>query len=305
MEDASSINVKLRETPNSNESTGMPDSSSSIKEQENQLLQAAVDGQLKTVQEILECKQPAVDINCTDTLGRTPLILAAEKGQDNEKIVRMLVENGADTTRALLHAVTQGNTETLQMLLSYYSSERKKPSTENEHSKLTSSVLPLMLACKLGNYEMVKLLISYGEQVTEHDNNCSCDTCVTAESNMYRAAIRLESYKALSSPLYISAQYLVNPETVKDPIDKAFELSEKLKILAGVEYEFKDEYLKLSEGLDTFVVDLLDECLGLEEAQMVMKTEDPLAIRQHVSEEARNLYILDVAVKNKNEEVRM
>ena len=305
MEDVSSTNLeKLRETPNSNEGPEMLNSLPSVKEQNNRLLQAAVDGQLKRVQEILECKQPEVDINCTDTLGRTPLTLAAEMGQDNKKMVRLLVENGADTKRALLHAVIHENSETLQMLLRYCSSEIKKIGTENKHGKFTSSVSPLTLACKLGDFEMVKLLISHGERVTEHGISCSCDTCVSAESNLYRATIRLESYKALSSPMYISAQYIVSPEAATDPIDTAFELSNKLRNLASVDYEFKDEYLELNEELDIFVVDLLDECLGLEEAQMVMKTVEPLAIRQHVSKEARNFYILDVAVKNKNEKVR-
>ena len=230
--------------PNEILSHGESDSLHQITEGSKQLLKAVVDGQLHEVQEILECKRPEVDINCTDTLGKTPLILAAERGQFNKQMVQLLVENGADIEGALLHAVTQENTKTPQMPLNYNSNKRKKPSIET-NSTFLSSVSPLMLACKLCNFEMVKLLMAHGEQVIEHNIDCSCDTCVSAESSLSRELNRLESYKALSSPVYIAAKYIVNPEATGGPIYRAFALSKKLRKLANINYEFKDDYQAL------------------------------------------------------------
>ena len=210
---------------------------------ERELLQAVSDGHYWTVRQIVESSKSAVDINCTDSFGKTPLVLATEKRRVNIRMLRLLIDHGANTEAALLHAVSHNNIENLRILLRHRPQEEEK-ANNNENANI-SYVTPLMLAAKLGNYEIVKVLISHGEKVQEHPLECKCGSCSSVETNIGRAIIRLESYKALSNPMFISAQYIVNPDTVKDPIYTACVLKKKLQRLAEVEYEFKDEYLAL------------------------------------------------------------
>ena len=299
---------------------------SSDKEQD--LWKAVSIGQLEVVERILESARPPVDINCKDGTGRTPLALATEKKQVSELMVKLLIENGAETETAIVHTVTQENTDGLEILL------RCRDRFENGWKSRNINCISraLVLATKLGNYELVKLLMMYGERVKEPDQHCSCNTCRPVEpTNISRSINSLKSYTTLSSPVYISAQYLVSnprPEVVgtlagpgyisaavsptansdsseDDPIYKAFELSKKLRKLSTINYEFKDKYLSLCEGLDNFSVDLLDECQDSEEIKLLINTEyGALDYNvQSIPEEARNLSILHFAITNGNKKV--
>ena len=287
------------------ENISVPDTLPKSQFKEKELLRLVTAGQLDAVKQILHPDSPAVDVNCSDPLGRTPLMLAAENAQINEQMVELLVKSGANTESALLFAVRQGNLNALRVLLHYC---RKDGDIPNQRPCLENLgyITPLMLASKLGNYEMVTLLISHGDEVVEHHAKCSCVHCSSAESSIARSFIRLESYKAISNPVYIAAQYILNPEKVDDPIHKAFVLSKKLRRQAANDYEFKDEYLSLCEALDDLPVSLLGECQHIEEVQTVMEIgQREMEEEPNIPNEAKYLKILDVAIENRNEKVKL
>ena len=274
-------------------------------EEEINLLEAASLGATNKVKKILRHKQPQLNVNCKDILGRTPLILAAENEQFDEELIGLLIEYGANGESALIHVVTHENIKALKRLLDYFEKQSEKDDIENKQAKINNPCTPLLLACKIGNFEIVKLLVSHGERVTEHSVNCKCDVCSSAESNFSRAHIRLESYKVLSSPLYIAAQYVLSVEAMNDPVVQAFELSEKLKKLASVDYEFKDEYIALSGKLEALPVNLLDECVSMEETQVLLKGTCPGEFKRSRFEEFENFYFLEKALRNENEKVKI
>ena len=271
---------------------------------ERELRQAVCDGRYWTIRQILESSKPPVNINCTDSSGKTPLVLATDKRRVNIRIVQILIKYGANTETALLHAVSKNNIESLKILLRYRPEGSSDSSNNNENINI-SYVTPLMLAAKIGNYEMVKVLISHGEKVMEHPLACKCCSCSSVETNIGRAIIRLESYKALSNPMYISAQYIVNSDIAEDPIYTAMVLKKKLRRLAIAEYEFKEEYLGLCKALDDFSVSLLNECQHIQEVQSVMNMRDTDSCKEDstMPDEAKNLNILNFAIKNHNEKV--
>ena len=246
---------------------------------EQELCRAASKGELEDVRRILELKNPSVNVNCTNDKDMTPLELIAQnvqKDQVNEQtsqMIHLLIKNGADSEIAILQAIKKENIDLLKTLLDYALRHGKS----QNRSCVSSS---LMLATKVGNYEMVECLMTYGEKVEERDQTCECDVCIhsartidrlkrfTTSTCIPRTIDRLKRFITLSSPLYISAQYLVeskgpvrpavDTETAKtshvyracrkskilatilagedcsseyDPIYKAFELCEKLKKL--------------------------------------------------------------------------
>ena len=305
MDEVSYLDVNLEEiSPTSNENT-------TIKQimlnnnHEKDLLEATARGERKKLKEIIEQKHPRMNINCKDSLGRTPLILAAENGKFDNEVIELLIDHGASVEGALLHAVTYENIKALKRILDYFKKQREKDDVGNKQVNIKSPCTPLLLACKIGNFEIVKLLVSHGERVTEHSVNCKCDVCSSAESNFSRAHIRLESYKVLSSPLYIAAQYVLSVEAMNDPVVQAFELSEKLKKLASVDYEFKDEYIALSGKLEALPVNLLDECVSMEETQVLLKGTCPGEFKRSRFEEFENFYFLEKALRNENEKVKI
>lgn len=98
-----------------------------------------------------------------------------------------------------------------------------------------ADITPLVLAAQRNQFEIVKLLLSMGESITEpHDYHCTCVHCRGAESfdELRFAKTRLNLYKGLASEAYIS---LSN----NDPLLAAFELGHTLKKNAELEKHFK------------------------------------------------------------------
>ena len=91
--------------------------------------------------------------------------------------------------------------------------------------------------------------------------------------------VKLNTYRALASPLYISHLFLHESKHVglrntehaaSGPLFRALVLKKKLKELAITEDEFCDDYRALSAQCENFAIQLLDECRNLEEIAAVM-----------------------------------
>ena len=83
---------------------------------------------------------------------------------------------------------------------------------------------------------------------------------------MRYSQLRLETYRALSSPFYLSLVY-------RDPIDSAFQLCKELSALAKNEPYFRSEYLALIKQISTFAADLLDYVQNESELETLITEE--------------------------------
>jgi len=92
----------------------------------------------------------------------------------------------------------------------------------------------------------------------------------------------------------------------KDPIIRAFFLNRKLESLVETEYEFKNDYKKLSDGCEEFAVSLLAKCRSMEEIACVMSVPgiDQLEyVEVRGGKEVQKLSVLNLAIANRNEKV--
>ena len=238
--------VKLEQLTNglevSNSSTKRPDGSSKEK-----LCKEALEGDIENIWRILGFRDPPFDVN---------------------NLFRLLTQEGAETETAILSAVNKENITLLKSLLKL---------RHGDSSQRSCVCNPLMLATKVGNCEMIKLLMKYDENVQERDQEFKCSSC--SKINIPPAIKYLKVFLTLSSPLYLSVRYLsqetsstTDMRNRNDPIYKALELRAKLRERASLDYQFKENYLALSDGLDNFLLDLLNECSEIEEVTTVMNT---------------------------------
>ncbi len=166
-----------------------------------QLIKAAEDGNLQTIQKLIV---EGADINTKDaTNGTTALWLAAENGYT--KIVKFLLENGvdvntkatADNVTALMIASQQGHTDIVKLLLEKDADVNVQASdngatammaaAENGHTAIvklllekvvdvdvkttTDGATALIMAAQNGHIEIVKLLLEKGADVNAKTND--------------------------------------------------------------------------------------------------------------------------------------
>ena len=117
-----------------------------------------------------------IDINAKNTEGFTALHNAICNGSD--KIVKLLLESGADCTltlgredsRGCLHmAVSSKNPETVRLLLEQKDENGNRLLDIN--AKNSGGWTPLMIAAKEGNLEILNLLIDERANLLEQDSN--------------------------------------------------------------------------------------------------------------------------------------
>jgi ankyrin repeat protein len=120
-------------------------------------------GDVKVVNLFFEA---GIDINCKNTDGATPLIVASEEGKNH--IIKLLLSKGADVNAqdiggwtALIMAANGGYVDTVQILIKH-GSELNKNTRWN--------VTALMKACENGFYEVVKILLDAGADMGKKDD---------------------------------------------------------------------------------------------------------------------------------------
>ncbi|KAL3860514.1 hypothetical protein ACJMK2_010633 [Sinanodonta woodiana] len=244
---------------------------------QNQFSFAAEFGDIPTVQKILEAN-PAFNVDFCDSLGRTPLHLAIEN--DHMEVVELLIDRyTVDKIReALLLAISSDHEQIALCILRHRrcSDKRKENkrfdktdyffTTASEDSQFSSDITPLILASERKQVEIVQLLILQGDSIAKpHHYYCGCQECSNKlEFDQLRLSkSRLDAYRGLASPIYISL-------SSTDPILTAFDLAQELLEVSKVEKYFKSEYLSLVNQLREYVVKLLDMVRGQDELRVII-----------------------------------
>lgn len=298
----------------------------SLSEDEVAFFEAVRSGKKEIVQELINVKH--VNVNCKNYNGETALQIAIEK--DAIEIMQILLRKGAEIRSALFQAVRNNSLHCVRILVAYDPNVRRgtgpktlERGTSAKARRTTSSfdefLTPLELTVLNGNSEIVKFLVSKGFKV---DDPQSCQSFKPQDlddqnekETMIRlrdSLVKLNTYRALASPLYIAHKYLHETQaerkdlgrktyskSINDPLLQSLKFRRKLKKLARNEGEFRDEYISLSAQSENFAVRLLDECRNLEEIATVMEMPKLQKTKEDVDFEER-LRILSLAIKYRN-----
>ncbi|CAF1024320.1 unnamed protein product [Adineta steineri] len=159
----------------------------------------------------------------------------------------------------------------------------------------TPDITPVILAAHRDNYEILKILLERGEKVTEpHDVRCDCEKCLVynKEDSLRHSRSRINAYKALSSPCYISL-------SSRDPIMTAFDLNRELKRLSRIENEFKQEYEQLAQQCQEYSAALLAETRSSKELEIILNydADNPPVVSE--TTEKMHLSRLKLAIRYK------
>ena len=279
---------------------------SPIDKLQRKLYKAIRKGNLESVRNILSSTQEVkCDLNCLDRSDKTVLQVAGDLNVSvRDDIIRALLSGGADLEFALLHAVHGGNTKTVEILLQFYD-QQHQPSPRALCSLLKSQagyVTPLILAACLQNFQIVNLLLEHGFTIGDPKTvQCSSYSNRVANEKLGPAVYRLNEYRALASPVFIAASFLQNVKSGPDPVHRACVLNKELRATAEQEYEFKNEYLKLSDGCEEFALALLNECRTMEEIRCFMHTKNEGETLPNL--EKNSLNMLEFAINTKNKQV--
>ena len=138
-----------------------------------------------------------------------------------------------------------------------------------------------------------------GEKVTEpHDVRCDCEKCLITnkEDSLRHSRSRINAYKALSSPCYISL-------SSRDPIMTAFDLNRELKRLSRIENEFKQEYEQLAQQCQDYSAALLAETRSSKELEIILNydADNPPVLSE--ANEKMHLSRLKLAIRYKQKNV--
>jgi len=131
-------------------------------------------------------KHPQTQVNCQNTLGETPLMLAAINNQ--LELANVLIERGADVNKPgwtpLHYAATRGHREMMRLLL------------ENEayiDSESANGTTPLMMAAYYASPLAVKLLLEEGADpvLVNSDNVSALDMALSKDHQQSAMYIRV------------------------------------------------------------------------------------------------------------------
>uniref|UniRef100_H2ZES4 Transient receptor ion channel domain-containing protein n=1 Tax=Ciona savignyi TaxID=51511 RepID=H2ZES4_CIOSA len=257
-------------------------SPSSPNEEEIRFLEAAEYGDIPTVREMLS--SPTLNTSCVDFMEQNALQLAC--GNEHFEIVELLTQ-GKSMSRigdALLLAISKGYLRIAELLMNHPSfrvNQRltKSPgelmlldpesdfySYDNDGTRFSSDITPIILAAQCQEFDIVYELIRRGATIQHpHEYKCQCADCTHMRRNdaLNYCLSRLNAYKGLASPVYLSL-------ITADPVRLALKLSHELTRMADVEKEFKKEYLKLVTQLYDYLEKLLDICRNSEEVNAML-----------------------------------
>ncbi|XP_037094495.1 transient receptor potential-gamma protein-like [Pollicipes pollicipes] len=199
-----------------------------------------------------------ININCTDPLGRTALVIAIDN--ENQEMMELLLNAGAEPRDSLLHAISEDYVEGVEYLLSWEEANHQKGEPysweriDERVATFTPEITPLIMAAQRNNYEVLKLLLDRGATLPlPHDVKCGCDECVLSQQQdgLRHSRSRITAYQALACPSLICL-------SSRDPILSAFELSAELRKLSSIDTEFKTEYVGLRKNVQHFAESLVD-----------------------------------------------
>lgn len=291
---------------------------------EEAFFEAVQSGDKESVQKLLHDKQ--VDVNCRNTNGETALQIAVD--EEAIDIIKTLLKNQAEIGSTLFQAVRNNSLQCVRILVAYDSNRRI--STAKERSSATTSktlnssgkfdefLTPLGLAVVNGNYGIVEFLVSKGYKVEDPQSQKAQDAAERSEkesmARLKDSLVKLNTYRALASPLYISHLFLHQSKNLglrnaehaaSDPLFRSIVLKKKLKELAVSEDEFRDDYRALSAQCENFAIQLLDECRNLEEIAAVMDMPELEKMEEevHLREKEKRLRVLNLAIKHHNVKV--
>jgi hypothetical protein len=186
------------------------------------------------------------NVNCVDYMGRNALHLAVDS--ENLETVEIIMDQVAweCMSEALLHAISKGSLSIARLIVDhpkYLLGERhvkrlgkRDPFFRTEETyQYPPDITPLILAAHRDDHEMIELFLSRGHTIERpHAIHCQCSDCRIKQNcdSLKRSRSRLNAYKALASPAYISL-------SSADPITATFELRQEMMAMAQVETEFK------------------------------------------------------------------
>ncbi|CAF0793560.1 unnamed protein product, partial [Didymodactylos carnosus] len=270
-----------------------------------------------------------INVNCIDPFGRSALLIAIEN--ENLEMIQLLLSYNVDTGEALLHAIDEGFVEAINLLLQHDDQKRiaedkllydqcldkqhplfglAQDALEKQRDDVTQKVTeqlnlstsrsytpditPIILAAHRDNYEIIQILFNRGDLVSKpHDVRCNCEKCLiyNKEDSLRHSRSRINAYKALSSPFYISI-------SSDDPIQEAFKLNRELKRLSRIENEFKEEYEKLAQQCQEYSAALLAETRSSKELEIILNfdNDNPPGLSEN---EKMNLSRLKMAIRYK------
>lgn len=271
---------------------------------ERKLFDAIKKGDLEKVKNALNYSQPECNLNCVNNSGKTVLQVAAdlEDLSIRNDIIKFLLTGGADLEFALLHAVRESDAKCVEILLKFHEPPSVQPDTlyVTNSSKRERYITPLILAACLQNFQIVKLLLERGFTISDLPTDNSQRSHRVEGEKLGPAVFRLNRYRALASPVYLTASFLQNSLNGPDPVYQACVLNKELCEMAEQEYEFRKEYLELSDGCKEFAVAVLNECRSMKEIRCVMEMKNELMLP---STGGGLLNILEFAIVTRNEKV--
>ena len=211
---------------------------------------------------------------------------------------------GASLQLALINAVRDGEIRLVKVLLQFCNGQpQTSPDKILSVTGHGAHATPLALAACLEDFQIVKLLLEHGFTIGDPKNvPLSTEFNEAPCLKLGPAVYRLNKYRALASHSFIAASFLQDVQRGSDPVLRACSLSKELRDMAEQEYEFKSEYLKLSDGCEEFAMSLLNKCCTMQEIRCILETKSKSKMFSKL--ETDSLNVLEFAVHAKTKKVR-
>ncbi|KAB0797819.1 hypothetical protein PPYR_08812 [Photinus pyralis] len=239
-----------------------------LKDSEKKFFDMVAYGDVVVVQKYLE-ENPDFEINCTNFQGISALHVAVQT--NNEPMVELLLsQKKIDIGDCLLYAIRENHLKIVELILEKLSQTMHglEYMGVTHSSDFPDHVTPLILACQCGHYEIIKLLVNRGHQISKpHSPDCLCGECkmrYESDDLLHAETYRLNLYRAVTNPAYIC-------HSSADPILTAFQLSYELRRCAKLVIEFRAAYDELAEDVSMFAVDLIGCCRSTEEMELILR----------------------------------